>query len=50
MDIIHTNNDGVIYMGVSYNKDQWEVKLKELKDTTINKLIKQNDYRPNKTI
>lgn len=31
MEIIYIENEGVIYNGVTYTKDQWEIKLEELK-------------------
>lgn len=40
MKTIYISNDSVIYMGVTYNKDQWEVKLKEIKERRIKNLIK----------
>ena len=41
MKTIYISNDSVIYMGVTYNKDQWEVKLKEIKERRIKNLIEK---------
>lgn len=50
MNPIYIENYKVIYNGVTYTEDQWEVKLKEIKDTRINNLTKQNDNRSNQTL